>query len=396
MSNVFEYSTKDLIHLTNSWSQDEPFELSQFDEELRKRWEAAMKNGVFRYDIDHITTRIIPGPKHYVAQLNLPRAKERRKPQDIRSINQPFNGSEFNFTWVDQKEVVFYLKRKNCQSALRKCETVEDGIHDGAQQVDSEDGFEAKQVMYNGMSDSQILSKTDCNRNAVIINVSPMEYGHVLLVPHIDACLTQMLTESSIQACLEMILLSKHRGFRIGFNSLCAFASVNHLHFHAYYLEHELIIDHCPAQHLVGGLHEMTAIPVPGFAFQLHNSTVKDLSRHVYKVSSFFHKADIAHNLFINRGVVFGEERHSVNTTVRVFIWPRRKFIGTKSAEEFNVASIELAGHLPIREEKGYETLTEECVDAIIADSQLPHGHYEQLKQQLVEMFTPAHSLQES
>lgn len=38
----------------------------------------------------------------------------------------------------------------------------------------------------------QILSKTDCNRNAVIINVSPMEYGHVLLVPHIDACLTQV------------------------------------------------------------------------------------------------------------------------------------------------------------------------------------------------------------
>ena len=28
-----------------------------------------MKGGAFRYDIDHITTRIIPGPKHYVAQV---------------------------------------------------------------------------------------------------------------------------------------------------------------------------------------------------------------------------------------------------------------------------------------------------------------------------------------
>lgn len=63
--------------------------------------------------------------KHFFVnykKLNLPRAKERRKPQDIRSINQPFNGSEFNFTWVDQKEVVFYLKHKSCQSELRNCE----------------------------------------------------------------------------------------------------------------------------------------------------------------------------------------------------------------------------------------------------------------------------------
>ncbi len=34
-------------------------------------------------------------------------------------------------------------------------------------------------------------------------------------------------------------------GFRLGFNSLCAYASVNHLHFHAYYLENELLVEHC-------------------------------------------------------------------------------------------------------------------------------------------------------
>ena len=30
------------------------------------------------------------------------------------------------------------------------------------------------------------------------------------------------------------------RGFRIGFNSLCALASVNHQHLHAYYIDQEL------------------------------------------------------------------------------------------------------------------------------------------------------------
>ena len=33
------------------------------------------------------------------------------------------------------------------------------------------------------------------------------------------------------------------RGFRIGFNSLCAFASVNHLHLHAFYLNQEIPLD---------------------------------------------------------------------------------------------------------------------------------------------------------
>ena len=38
-----------------------------------------------------------------------------------------------------------------------------------------------------------------------------------------------------------MILYS--RGLRIGFNSLCAFASVNHLHFHVLYVNYQLPID---------------------------------------------------------------------------------------------------------------------------------------------------------
>ena len=50
--------------------------------------------------------------------------------------------------------------------------------------------------------------------------------------------------------------------------------------------------------------------------------------RQVHKITSYFQETDIAHNLFICRGIVFGEKRGSAKTTVRVFIWPRRKFVG--------------------------------------------------------------------
>ena len=34
-------------------------------------------------------------------------------------------------------------------------------------------------------------------RHALVINVSPMEYGHCLLVPQIDACLPQVTNSLS-------------------------------------------------------------------------------------------------------------------------------------------------------------------------------------------------------
>ena len=43
----------------------------QFDQAVHERWDTAMANGVFRYNIDHIITRIIPGSKKYVAQVRL-------------------------------------------------------------------------------------------------------------------------------------------------------------------------------------------------------------------------------------------------------------------------------------------------------------------------------------
>ena len=36
-------------------------------------------------------------------------------------------------------------------------------------------------------------------RHALVINVSPMEYGHCLLVPQIDACLPQVTNSLSHQ-----------------------------------------------------------------------------------------------------------------------------------------------------------------------------------------------------
>ena len=43
------------------------------------------------------------------SQLNVKRFKERRKPDDISYVQQPFQSDKFNFTKVKQREVSFFF-----------------------------------------------------------------------------------------------------------------------------------------------------------------------------------------------------------------------------------------------------------------------------------------------
>ncbi|XP_035827145.1 GDP-D-glucose phosphorylase 1 isoform X1 [Aplysia californica] len=387
----YDYTEDDFVLHTAPWADGQPSQLSPFDKELHKRWDAAMAAGAFRYGIDHILTRIIPGSKGYVGQLNTLRATERRKPQEISSVSQPFNPKAFNFTWIKPGEVIFDL-HNTTDGPLKNGDASAAGeaghVSDGAVTNGHAQTTEAAQVSANGVEHSAEGKKSAVHR--LVINVSPMEYGHCLLVPDVFGERPQVLTLTALKVAIETLLLCKHRGARLGFNSLCALSSVNHQHFHMYYFTYEQIVDHYPVDHLAGDYYEFTSLPCPGFVMQLHGTTVEGLARSAHKISSYLHENDIAHNLFMCRGVAFGEKRDSTLTTIRLFIWPRKKFIahleGNKSSEEFNVACIELGGHLPIKEEAGYYNLTEEDVDKIIETACLSEEHYQEIKATVIKM----------
>ncbi len=76
-------------------------------------------------------------------QLNIMRGIERRKPQEILSVRQNFDPQQFNFNKINPKELLFELQKPRDA----RCHQ-------------------------NG-------SKSKCK---VIINVSPLEFGHCLLV----------------------------------------------------------------------------------------------------------------------------------------------------------------------------------------------------------------------
>lgn len=372
---VFTYSDKE-FNYDVSWQQfNKQSQLSRLDKELRGRWDDAMSRGYFRYQLKHVQTRIVPGKYQFVLQLNCQRAIDRRPPQNIQSLHTPFDEDKFNFSRVRREEILFELSNR--------CHGNDDvsGCHGN----DVGSGAASDEVVSDG-------------RHVVMINVSPLEYGHVLLVPHIDLRTPQLLTEPSVKLAIELMLLSAHPGWRVGFNSLCALASVNHLHLHAWYLNQPLYTERAAVRHIYGDLYEVVDYPARGFAFQLHGLTVNSMARAVHGVTSFLQSRDVAHNVFLTRGTPFiadgpqtTDHVTAARSTVRAYVWPRTSVRGAKAdtsdtVDVFNIAVCELAGHLPTYKESTYDKITEEYINQRIGEQMLSADQWSSLTRDLVNV----------
>ncbi|CAG03444.1 unnamed protein product [Tetraodon nigroviridis] len=284
-----------------------------------------MDRGLFRYRLGDLPTRIIPGQHGYVAQLNVERATEKRKPQEILNIQQEFNAKQFNFNKVNPEEIIFEMTKEN-----------------GG----------------NGKGQDQP------GKMVVLINVSPLGFGHCLFVPDPSLCYPQVLTKFAIQTGIESVLLSSDPGFRVGFNSLGAFASVNHLHLHGYYLDRELRVESKPAEPLLPdkGFYRFPDFP-GGFLFYTESEGVEDVSGSIWEI----------------------KESHQSRNGVRIVVWPRVSCLGAKELSAFNTALCELAGHLPFKNKSDYELATEEDVKNIIQSQLFLKEELHALEQQLIQ-----------
>nr|XP_020144693.1 GDP-D-glucose phosphorylase 1 isoform X1 [Microcebus murinus] len=351
----FVYGQKDLMVEGIQWPGKAPgildtLPLSRFDSALCSAWRQRVELGLFRYRLGDLQTRTLPGAVGFVAQLNVERGVQRRRPQNIKSVRQAFDPEQFNFNKIQPGEVLFRLHR-------------EPDLPGSLQQED-------------------IL---------VVINVSPLERGHVLLVPEPARGLPQRLLPGVLRAGVEAVLLSSHPGFRVGFNSLGGLASVNHLHLHGYYLAHRLPVEGAPSEPLdpEGHLHLVRALPAPGFLFYT-SGPGPDLDALVSKVcraTDYLTDHEIAHNLFVTRGAPPGKTApSSVLTGVRVILWARKSSFGMKEGEAFNVALCELAGHLPVKTSQDFGSLTEEAAVALIQNCLLPPAQAEEVQAALMAL----------
>lgn len=227
----------------------------------------------------------------------------------------------------------------------------------------------------------------------ILVNVSPLMHGHGLIIPWPDRKLNQRLLPDAVRAALDLTLLSGDGecdgGFRVGFNSLGAFSSVNHLHLHVLYPDRFITtprtsrlcsigsndrsnifgfpIERAPTKRkLVEAAGDFSAELmdwiVPCFAFSSCSVGAESICALKMAVSNFLgvlRQRKIPHNMLFVRTLP------SLGSTgseggVRVIIIPRRCQYYFNSREAgYNAALGEISGLIVCRTEQHLEQLTE-------------------------------------
>ncbi|XP_010539307.1 PREDICTED: GDP-L-galactose phosphorylase 1-like [Tarenaya hassleriana] len=310
-------------------------------------WEDRFQRGLFRYDVTACETKVIPGKYGFIAQLNEGRHLKKR-PTEFRvdKVLQPFDGSKFNFTKVGQEEVLFQFEA-------------------------SEDG-EAQFF-------PSMLLDADNSPNVVAINVSPIEYGHVLLIPKVFECLPQKIDHQSFLLALHMAAEMGNPYFRLGYNSLGAFATINHLHFQAYYLAMPFPIEKAPTKKITTTetsvkISKLLSFPVRGLLFEAGN-TVQNLSDTVSDACICLQNNNIPFNILIS------------DCGKRIFLLPQcyaeKQALGEVSSElldtQVNPAVWEISGHMVLKRKKDYEEASEENAWRLLAEVSLSEERFEEV-----------------
>ena len=129
-----------------------------------------------------------------------------------------------------------------------------------------------------------------------------------MLVPELASCLPQMLTRHALLLALSTIRRSASPNIKLAFNSLCAYASVNHLHWHLYYQSHLLP---CQTSVLAGAGHgqpcqwSTPGYPAAAWVWLINGAPTAGEMEHaagqVFTLTKHLTAREVAHNVLVTR-----------------------------------------------------------------------------------------------
>lgn len=330
-------------------------QMSYLNNLLLGQWEDRMTRGLFRYDVTSCETRVIPGTYGFIAQLNEGRHLKKR-PTEFRvdKVLQPFDKTKFNFTKVDQEEVLFRFEpRKDNKTLYFPCFPV--NLEEGSPSV-------------------------------VAINVSPIEYGHVLLIPRVLDCLPQKIVHDGLLLALRFAKEASDPFFRVGYNSLGAFATINHLHFQAYYLSAPFPIEKAPTCKIMSSKETRVAVskllnyPAKAIVFE-GGYKLRDLCDAVASSCISLESKNIPFNILIS------------DCGKRIFLLPQcyseKQARGEVEQElldtQVNPAVWEISGHIVLKQRKDYDEASEEYAWKLLSEVSLSDERFQEVEKYVCE-----------
>lgn len=265
--------------------------------------------GVFKYNLNITNRKYLPGKFNFYIELNPERTKLRRIPQIIPSIFSEFNPNKFNFTKINPSEKLL-------------------------------------DVPFN---DSVI---------SFIINQSPLTIYHSLICPDLEKGHPQFITEKALEFCIEFLLSIDEKGFRIGYNSPGALASVNHLHLHLLFLDCELYADKVELEPIgKSGAYRLNKLmPTEAICYLIDDSNKESNLKQIYGLIEFMCQNNIPHNIFLT------PDRSKEGRKLKVFLYAREHHYKIKDITAMNAAFCEFSGYITVGDIELFNNLTEEQV----------------------------------
>ena len=375
------------------------------DTALHERWNKKLGEGAFRSPYEGTQSK--PLSARFTLQFNAAQASGKRceHPKDS-AVVQPFDVKRFNFTKVCEGEVLGHIDLERQAGGWSTVTTRWAGTRgatgaavSGAEELGAGDGNDD---FSDGASPSSKL----------IVNVSPLTPGHFILVPFVRSRLPQVLTADALLLALVLVQASRRPDFRVTFNSLGAWASVNHLHLHGVYLDGVTQSGAFPAELAVrralvpGGrrcgrrwtlhMEETVDYPSPAIVLRLVYTSATGAGggadgddniaagaslvlRSAFAVVRELQRRDVPHN------IVCGKSAFDAPFCYEIFVFPRRA--GTPGLDgALGVAAMEVAGHPVVRSDQAaFDSMSCEVYEQHLADEvALPCADYEALKVHLL------------
>ena len=200
------------------------------------------RDGVLRGDISTVHRKYLEGGHPFVVQFNQAHEKNvscgncchgcrdayvcvQKRPSSMKSekvrILREFNSDFFHFLKIHCREVVAKL-------ALEEEDTQVVCLADAHAEPEADPSVDQG---INGMK----VAPSGAQLHRLVVNSSPLYRGHCLLLLEAEMQHPQILSSQALlYACRTLTLRGARDDMLIGFNSLGAWASVNHMHMHVF------------------------------------------------------------------------------------------------------------------------------------------------------------------
>jgi hypothetical protein len=197
---------------------------------------------------------------------------------------------------------------------------------------------------------------------AINVNYAPILPHHFLLVPEPDANAPQVLTEQALRDADVLLNLSTDPTLVLGYNSLGAWASINHLHFQGvYYPTGRMNIMRAPRELVTEcpRIERIRAFPFPA----LVTSGSADLAVVTARLAHFLHAQNVPYTLLLTR--------------TEHYLIPKAR--GRGDLVPTGAGFFETGGEIFVGTRALYDTLTESDIHAELAAGAVDPATFEAL-----------------